>query len=183
MKNNIESTYWDINKEKLLQELAIDISREFWIEQKTAKKLIQTTTSESLDSLKAEIEQSEWKEIPSLDTQKLHKLAFTISWAKELIEKISQAEISVLKKELFWEENISEYTKTSEKYFPKSLIDTAKNPKLPHQHILGFTLGILDSFLPTVEALYQIGIWTIKAPYHIYMIVTGKWKTHSFKNL
>jgi hypothetical protein len=27
-----------------------------------------------------------------------------------------------------------------EKYFPENLVNSAKNPKTPHEHILGFTL-------------------------------------------
>ncbi len=176
-KNN--NNPWILDKKKLLDELAIDIANKFWIEKSKAKQLISEQTISWIEWLKTELINQTTK----LDNKELEKLFFTIKWAHELISNLSKIEIKNLKADVEKTINIEEFKNKIEEYLPANLINKAKNPTNLHEHILGFALGSTNSILTTVEYLYKIWKWIVLAPYHIYMIITWKAETDSFKDI
>ena len=179
-KNN---NLWKINKNNLLDELAIDISREFWMDKQKAIDLLKVDTSKWLSELKNEINKQNNDKLNNLWNKKLEKLFFTIKWAKELIEQSSKIEIKLLKKDIEKQIKIEEFKNHIEDYLPPKLILKAKNPKYTHEHILGFALWAANSIFKTIDILYQIGKWIIKTPIDLYMILNWKAKTDSFKDI
>ena len=179
-KKNILSENFD--RKKLLDELAIDIANKFWIEKEQAERLIKSETLVSLETLKIELNTVENKE-NILDNKKIKQLFSTIKLAKNRIEKASSWELDLLKKELVKGENIEEFKNNIEDYLPPKLISKAINPKTPHEHVLGFTLGTTNSVIATADTFYQIWKWILKTPYHLYMIITWKATTDSFKKV
>lgn len=179
-KNDIPA--WAFDERKLLDELANDISREFWIEKNKAQQLIKEDTLYSLDSLKSELNK-EIKENKKLNNKELEKLFFTLKWALDVIEKSSKLEIKTLKEDIENNINIEDFKNHVDNFLPPKLILAAKNPQKVHEHILGFALGTANSIFTTVEILYQIWKWILQSPYHLYMIISGKGQTDSFKNI
>ena len=173
-----------IDRQKLLKELAIDIANKFWIDKERTEKLIKSETLASLDSLKNELKQETNNE-NKLNNKEIEKLFFTLKWALELIENSAKLEIKALKKDLdnIDKVQIENFENHIEKYLPKKLIQVAKNPEKPHEHILWLALGTANSIIATADALYQIWKWIIQTPYHIYLIISWKAKSDSFKNI
>lgn len=182
-KNSINA--WILNEKKLLDELANDISNEYWIDKEQVKKLIKNKTLTTLDSLRSEInkEESFDKKEKYLNNTNLEKLFFTLKWALEIIEHSSQIEIKSLRKDIEKSINIEDFKNKIEDFLPANLVKKAKNPWKFHEHILGFALWSTNSILTTVEYLYQIWKWILLAPYHLYMIVSWKATTDSFKDI
>ena len=178
--NNINP--WAFDKKKLLDELAIDIANKFWIDKERAERLIKGDTLKSLDSLKNELykdlEDNEKKE--NIDVEKLF---FTLKWALEVIENSSKLEIKILKEDVEKVINIEDFKKHIEDYLPPKLIEKAKNPKYPHEHILWLALGTTNSVIATADILYLIWKWILQTPYHLYLIISWKWENNSFKNI
>ena len=179
-KNN--KNPWAFDEKKLLNELANDIAREFWIDKEKAEKLIKSETLVSLDSLKNELKQEKHNE-NNLNNKDLEKLFFTLKWALDVIEKSSKIEIKILKEDVEKSINIEEFKNHIEDYLPAKLIDKAKNPSNPHEHILWLALGTTNSLIATADILYKIWKGILQTPYHLYMIITWKAKTDSFKNI
>lgn len=173
-----------IDKQKLLKELAIDIANKFWIDKEKTEQLIKNETLISLDSLKNELKQEESNE-NKLNDKKLEQLFFTLKWALELIENFAKLEIKVLKKDINNLDNIQieNFKNKIDDYLPAKLIKIAKNPTKPHEHILWLALGTANSIITTVDVLYKIWKWLLQSPYHLYLIISGKAKTNSFKNI
>lgn len=173
---------WIFDKKKLLSELAQDIANEFWIDKQKAQDLIQRDTTTSLEALKVEINtlQTTGEE---LDLQEVEKLILTIKWAKEFIENSSKIDIKVLKDSVENKQEIEDFEKNIEKFLPKDLLQKAKNPKLPHEHVLWFALWTSNSIFTTADILYKIWSGILKTPYHIYMIVSWKGEVDSFKEI
>ena len=170
---------WILDKKNLLDELAIDIANKFWIEKSKAKDLIKSNTLSWIDSLKNELK-NENKVFTEKDFEELF---FSIKWAIELIKNSSKIEIQTLRKDVEKTVQIEDFTNNLEKYLPPTLIEKAKNPLKPHEHILGFALWSANSIITTVEYLYKIGKWMILAPYHLVMIISWKAETNSFKDV
>jgi hypothetical protein len=101
-------------------------------------------------------------------------LFLTLKWAQEVIENYSKLEIRILRENIEQNVNIEDFKNYLEKHLPAKLIEKAKNPKKFHEHILWFTLWTANSIIAIVDALYQIGAGIIKAPYHLYLVVSGK---------
>jgi len=179
-KNNINP--WILDKKTLLEELANDIANKFWIEKNKAKELIQKDTLAWIDSLKAELNKEE-NNNKKLSKKEVEKLFFTLKWALDLIENSSKIEIKVLKEDIEKSINIWDFVNITDKILPKKLVNIAKNPKAPHEHVLGFTLGTANSIIATADVLYRIWKWIIQAPYHIYMIISWSGKSDSFKDV
>lgn len=173
---------WALNEKKLRDELANEISRKFGIDKLKAKNLISKEALHSLDSLKEVLNKNnDFKE--TLDDKKLEELFLTLKWALEVIENISKIDIKVLKEDVEKHINIDEFKNNLEDILPKKLLEKAKNPKALHHHILWFSLGSANTIIATADILYQIWAWIIKIPYHLYLIVTGKWEIKNFKNI
>ena len=178
--NNVNP--WTFDKKKLLKELANDIASEFWIDKSKAEKLIKSETLASLDSLKNELKQEVNNET-NLDNKELEKLFFTLKWALDVIEKSSKIEIKILKEDIEKTINIEEFKNHIEDFLPAELIKRAKNPWNPHEHILWLALWTANSLVATADILYKIWRGILQTPYHIYLIITWKAKSDSFKNI
>ncbi len=180
-KNNLNP--WILDEKTLLEELASDIASKFWIEKDKAKELIKKDTLSWIYSLKAQLEKERKDEDKQLSKKELEKLFFTLKWALDVIENSSKIEIKVLKEDIEKTINIWDFVNIWESILPKKLVNIAKNPKKPHEHILGFTLGTANSIIATADVLYRIWKWIIQSPYHLYMIISWKWKSDSFKDV
>lgn len=179
-KNNVNP--WAFDKKKLLDELANDIAREFWIDKNKTESLIKSETLVSLDSLKNELKQ-ENNEANNLDNKELEKLFFTLKWALDVIENSSKIEIKILKEDIEKSINIEDFKNHIEDYLPADLIKKAKNPKNPHEHLLWLALWTTNSIVATADILYKIWKGILQSPYHFYLIISGKAKNDSFKNI
>lgn len=179
-KNN--KNPWTFDKKVFLEELSVDIANKFWIKKEQTKELIKKETLMWIDSLKTELGK-EKNDTKKLNEKDIEDLFFTLKWALEVTENSSKIEIKILKDSLETNINIEDFKNNIEKYLPPKLVYKAKNPKLLHEHILGFALGTTNSIFATVEILYQIWKWILQTPYHLYMIITWKWKTNSFKEI
>lgn len=173
----------EIDKRILLDELATDISRKFWIEKEKAKSLIKNETFKSVENLKEEINQSNDNNLSKLDKKDVEKLFLTIKWANEVIENLSKIEIKTLKEDVEKSINIDEFKNQIEDFLPSKLLERAKDPKNLHEQILWFALWTANTLISTADILYQIWAWIIKTPYHLYMIISWKWEIKSFKNI
>jgi hypothetical protein len=172
-----------LDKKRLLDELANDIAIKFWLDKEKTKKLLESDISRWLKELKNEISLSDDENLKSLKNKKVEELFFTLKWASEIIEKLSKIEIKTLKEELEKTISIEDFKNHIEAYLPPKLIKKAKNPRVLHEHVLGFALWTANSIFTTTEILYKIWKWLLQTPYHIYMIITGKWKYEGFKDI
>ncbi len=179
---NNTSNPWNIDKKQLLNELALDIANKFWIDKEKTEKLIKSETLVSLDSLKNELKQEENNK-DYLNNNELEKLFFTLKWALDIIENSSKIEIKTLKEDVEKTINIEEFKNNIEDYLPATLIKKAKNPTNPHEHVLWIALWSANSIIATIDILYKIWKGIVQTPYHLYLIVTWKAKTDSFKNI
>jgi hypothetical protein len=88
------------------------------------------------------------------------------------VEKYSKNEIQILREDVEQSVNIAMIVNPLEKHLPSKLVEKAKDPKALHEHILGFTLGTANSLIAVIDILYQIGAGIIKAPYHLYLVLS-----------
>ena len=180
---------WVLKDKELLEKLSLEISRDFSISKKLAKKLIYKTHL-SLDDLKKDIklDNSENKEKLILDEkfneQTLEKLLFSIKWAKEIIEKLSKTEISELKKLLdtnnilIFEDNI-----ILSKIFWLKMIEKSKNPKNISDQIMWASLWITNSAIIFTDVLYNLWRWIIMSLPDVISILSWKWEIESIKKV
>ncbi len=145
-----------LDKKVLLEELANDIAKKFWIEKENTKKLIINETVEWVENLKSEIKNSNDNSLNELDTKDIEKLFLTLKWAQEIIENSSKIEIKILKDDVEKTINIDQFKNQIEDYLPSKLINKAKNPQNLHEHILWFALWSTNSIIATADILYQI---------------------------
>lgn len=172
-----------INRKILLDELANDIAKKFWIKKEKAISFIKSDSLKWLDNLKKEISESKDSSLNKLKNKEIEKLFLTLKWAHEIIENSAKIEIKILKNNVEKTINIDDFKNHIEDYLPKKLIEKAKNPKNLHQQILGFALWSANSIFATADILYQIWAGILKTPYHLYMIVTWKWEIKSMKDI
>lgn len=188
-KYNLEINSWALDEKSkeerriLLEEIAENIAEKYWINKEKAIFLIKLDTSKWLDELKNSIDISWDIELKKLNSNEQERLFFILKWAQELIENSSKLEIKILKENIEKNINIEDIKNIIEDFLPKKLINKAKNPKLPHEHILGFSLWTANSMIAIIDALYQIWIWIIKAPYDLYLIISWKWEIKSIKDI
>jgi len=166
-----------IDTKELLNDLAQKIAKEYGIDVTEVKKLINSKTETKLDTLKNLV--STGKEV--IDTQALQNV---IAWAKDVIEKASKEKIQVLK----WHIEKDEITPRDDfylttKFIPSDMYTRAKVPQNLGDNIIWAGIGIINSAEATVELLYKIGAWIVQAPYHVYLIVSGKGEYESWKKI
>jgi len=179
--SNFETT--KNNKDILLEELSNEISKSYWIEKSKTQELIKFDTSKWLEQLKLELAES-WSDFfDKLKNQEQEKLFLILKWAQESIESQVHFEIMTLKDDIEKNLDINEIKNEIESFLPEKLINTAKNPKLIHEHILWFALWSANSIYAWLDGLYNIWKWIIQSPYHIYLIVKWEAKIDSFKNI
>lgn len=168
-----------IDTKDLLSELASKIAREFGIDVSQVKDIIKSQSSVKLESLKGIIQETETS--GSIDFARLKTV---LNGAKNVIEKMSHDEIELLKgsiteTKLSPEDNFY----LSSRIISSSTIQSLYNPQGITDNILGAGIGILNSAEATVKLLYDIGAGIIKAPYHIYLIISGKWEYEWMKRI
>lgn len=185
-KPNINA--WVLKEKELLEKLSLEISSNFSISEKLAKKLIYETHL-SLNDLKSEIslENSNNNQDfidKNFDDEKLNKLLSVLDWVRKIIKDSSQSEIEELKKilentdKIVW--NDSELMK---KLFSQKLIEKAKKPKNISDQILWATLWIANSTIIITELLYDLWIWIIKSIPDLIAIIKWNWEVESIKKL
>lgn len=178
---------WILKEKELLEKLSLEISSDFSISEKLAKKLIYKTHL-SLSELKDEIyldqeknEKIEYRE--NFDDNKLEKLFFSISWAREIIENASKSEIEELKKILENNNIIDEDSEIIKKIFWQKLIYKAKNPNNASDHIMWVSLWITISTIILSEFLYDIWRWIITSIPDFIDIINWTWEIDSLKKV
>lgn len=161
----------------LLQSLASQIAQEFWIDISEVKNLISSSTSGNLDQLKSSFSNNE--------TINISDLSSAISAAKEKIEQLSKHQINSLKNSLDAQKYCPEDHEyiTSKKILPDNLLQKAYNPQNFWDQIIWVWVGVFDSTEAVILFTYALGKWIILTPYHIYLLLTGKWEYDWFKNI
>lgn len=186
MKEKISVNTWILKEKELLEKLSLEISRNFSISDKLAKKLIYETHL-SLEDLKIEINNLKNSE-ENLDYNEqridVEKLYFSLKWAREIIESASKEEVKQLKDFLESKNNFnSEDSEFIKKLFSKKLIDKAKEPKNIWEHILWTSLWMLNSTLIIWELLYSLWLWIIKTVPDLISIINWDAKIDSIKKV
>ena len=171
------------NQRELLNKLSEDISKNYWLEKQSAEKLIKIDTSKWIENLKKELIESGNNSFENLKTKEQEKLFLILKWAQESIEQNAHFEIMTLKDDIEKNFKIEDIENNIESFLPDKLIRVAKNPNMPHEHILGFALWTSNSLVAWLEWLYNIWKWIIQTPYHIYLIVKWKWELKNLKNI
>ena len=186
MREQPKINVWALKEKELLEKLSLEISSDFSISEKLAKKLLYKTHL-SLSELKDEIYLDQDEKLENkdkFDEQKLEKLFFSISWIKEIIENASKLEIEELKQVL---EN-SDFLKLDDnqlikKFFSKQLIDRAKNPKNISDQIMWASLWITNSTIIITDTLYNIWRGFITSVPDLISILSWKWEIESIKKV
>lgn len=173
----------EANQRDLLNKLSEEISKNYWLEKQNSEELVKLDTSRWIENLKKELLESGKEYFDRLKTREQEKLFLILKWAQEVTEKNVQLEIMTLKSDIEQNINIEDIKNNIESYLPDRLISTAKNPKMLHEHILGFALWTSNSLIAWLEWLYNIWKWIIQTPYHIYLIVKWEWEIKNIKNI
>lgn len=161
----------------MLNSLARQISKEFWIDINEVKKLISGETLWDLSSLKSHV----WNK----EGLNYNDLQNAISKAKGSIEDLSKQKRESLKASLETDSYSPEYHKyhVSEKLIPKTLLNRAKNPASIWDELIWVWLGIVDSTEAVILFSYALGKWVLLTPYHLYLILTWQAKYEWFKRI
>ncbi len=167
----------------LLEELSNEISKKYWIEKQETQKLIKLDTSKWIDSLKNELRESWNIYFENLKANEQEKLFLILKWAQESIEQQTHIEVLTLKEDIEQNIDVNKIKNNIEDFLPEKLLQTAKNPKLPHEHILWFTLWTANTLVAWIDWLYQVWKWIIQSPYHIYLIIKWEAELKSSKNI
>jgi len=164
MNEKISQNTWILKEKELLEKLSLEISRDFSISEKLAKKLIYETHL-SLEDLKEQV-----------NNEKLNKLLSVLDWVRKIIEQASKNEIKELKKIL--ENNntliLWENSEIIKKLFSKKIIDKSKNPTSISENIMWASLWIANSVVVITDILYNLGLGIITTIPDIISIL--KWK-------
>ncbi len=188
MKEKFSQNPWVLKEKELLERLSLEISKDFSIWEKLAKKLIYKTHL-SLKDLKNEIyleqQNNDTNNIKyDFNDENLNKLLFILNSARKLIEKSSKQEILQLRNIL---ENTSinlyDDPKIVKKIFPQKLLQIAKNPNNISQHIMWASLWIASSFVTITEVLYYFWKWIITSIPDIISILKWDAEIDSFRKI
>jgi len=186
MNENIQQNAWVLKEKELLEKLSLEISRDFSIPEKLAKKLIYKTHL-SLKDLKNEVyieETDDNLDNVILTEEDLNKLLSILDWARQIIEKSSKTEIEQLKTLLEKNDILEEIDSTIiKKLFSKKMIEKAKNPKKSSEHIMWITLWITNSTIIIMELLYNFSLWIITSIPDLISILKWDWEIESIKKI
>ena len=185
MSEILKVNVWALKEKELLEKLSLEISRDFSISEKLAKKLI-FETHLNLDDLKQDIkeENKDSEESIEFDKDKLDKLLFALKWAKEFIENASKQEIEELKTILEKKDIIlSNDSEIIKKLFPEKLINKAKNPQNISDQIMWISLGITNSVILISDILYNLWKWIITSIPDFISILSWTWEIESIKKI
>jgi len=183
MQEKPQINTWILKDKELLEKLSIEISRDFSISEKLAKKLI-FETHLSLEDLKKDIddENNNLETKVDFDKEKLDRLLIVLKWAKELIEKASKKEIEELK-EVLEKADIWEINEILEKLFSKDLIKKAQNPQNISEEIMWASLWILNSWILITDILYNLWKWIITSIPDFISIISWRWELEGLKKV
>ena len=161
----------------LLQKLAREIAREFWIDISRAQELIEDTTSTSLEDLKSWLSTHKEINIPQL-SEAIKKAQWSI---EDLSKKHRESLKEVLDKENYTPEEHEYYT--TETLFPPRILQRAKYPQNITDQFVGLGLGLIDSTEAVVLFTYSLWKWVLFTPYHLYLLLTGQAEYEWFKRV
>jgi len=173
-----------LDSQKLLKELSEDISRQYWINYETTKKITEFKTESGLDWLKAEIAKSEITEeqkdiLTNLWDKKLEKLFFIIKQTKEVIAKSSQNKLDILKAEI----DFSPTKSWIENKLQTNIITRIKNPKNLSDNMIWAWIWIAKSWEKILTTAYDLLKWIINLPYDSYLAFTWKAEVEKLKRV
>ena len=188
MNEKLNQNAWFLKEKELLEKLSLEISRDFSIWEKLAKKLIYKTHL-SLWDLKQEIYLEKKENDPEnlnddLDDNNLNKLLWVLDWVRKVIEQASKNEIKQLKdilenSDLF----LIDDSDIIKKLFSKKIIDKAKNPKNISDQIMWVSLWIANSVIRITEVLYSLSLWIITSIPDLISILKWKSEIENFKKV
>jgi len=186
MNENIQQNAWVLKEKELLEKLSLEISRDFSISEKLAKKLIYKTHL-SLKDLKSET-YLEGKENNVdniiLTEEDLNRLLSILDWARKIIENSSKTEIEQLKKLLGKNDILEEIDNDLiKKLFSKKIIEKAKNPKNISDHIMWLSLWITSSTIIIMELLYNFSLGIITSIPDLISILKWNGEVESIKKV
>ena len=196
MKEQPKINSWVLKQKELLEKLTNEISSNFSIPEKLAKKLIYETHL-SLDGLRLELRKIEKKkgdnqEEESIDDKKefndkVEKLFFILAWARELIWESSKTEIQKLKKILkkIWLNEDITFVESDliKKIFSKKLVLKAKNPKNISDQIMWASLWITNSTIIITDVLYRVWKGFVTSVPDLISILSWRWEIESIKKV
>ena len=158
---------------QLLQKLASEIAREFWIDISQAKNLLGGKAQENLSP-----------SLFSLNTVQQQKLDEAVYKAKEALRLQSKEVRESLKKTLEFENRFDDVPgKLVKKLFSQELLKRWIYPQSITDQALWSILGLLDSSEAVILFLYGLGKWVLLTPYHLYLIITGKANYDGWKKI
>lgn len=175
---NIKNEIW-IESKILLKNLKNEISKNFWIKNDLLENLILNKSINSLEKLKLELQNKN----NFLEKEKIKELFLKINEAKILFEEISKNQRENLKNEIEEEININNFSNNLEKFLPRKLVKTAKNPEKPHEHLIWASLWIANSAIAIWEGILKVWIWIIKSPYDLYLLAFWKAEIENIKKI
>ncbi len=152
----------------LLQKLAGEIARDFWIDISKARELISESTWQSLEHFKNNLSEGS-----SIDVSKLE---VAISQARDSIAQLSKESREDLKQSL----NVTDFQPEKYKYnittniFSDSFILKAKNPSNLSEQFLWVWVWLIDSSEALILLTYGVGKWIVLSPFHFYLLLTWK---------
>lgn len=170
-----------------IENISMDISKNFWIDQKTAEKLIFSESINSRENLKNELKNLA---ISNFDDEKIEKLFLSILyWRNEIDKNKILSETNTLKEtinETFklknsLENDIEEYTPKekyyfSNKIFSQDFIDRWKNPNELKSQLSWWLVWIVNVTEMVSKLIFKdLPIWLIKLPSDLISMVNWKW--------
>lgn len=161
----------------LIQKLAREIATEFGIDIAKASELIESSTSHSLEWLKANLGQN--------NTLNTNRLLEAIKKAQGSVEDLSKKHRESLKEILdrnnYTPEKHEYYT--TETLFPPRILARAKNPQNIWDQFMWLWLGIIDSSEAVILFTYWLWKGILFTPYHLYLLFTGQAEYEGFSKI
>jgi hypothetical protein len=84
------------------------------------------------------------------------------------------AEIKELNNDIIWEKNCDFISSQKPLWISDARFARANNPSKPHHHIDWCVAWIRQTINTTVKFTWELIVDTIKFPYHVYQLSTGK---------
>lgn len=189
MIEKIPQNAWILKEKELLEKLSQEISRDFSIWEKLAKRLIYKTHL-SLWDLREEIhldnkgDNTPENSNDNLDDNSLNRLLWVLDWVRKLIEQASKNEIQELKDILENSDLALGYdSEIVKNIFSKKVINRAKYPKNMSDQIIWVTLWIANSAIIITEVLYSLWKWIITSIPDLISILKWEGEIESFKKV
>lgn len=161
----------------LIKNLEKEISNNFWLEKKEIEFFIKNESLNSREQLKIEFQNKN----KNFWNTKIEELFDKLGEIKKL-QEFTKNETFELKNEV--EKQLEDnFHNPLEKYLSRKMINIARRPEKPHEHILWATLWIANSLISISESIFKLGLWIIKSPYDLYLILSWKWELENIKKI